>query len=92
MVVLVGVAVSPGALLSPGVLVEEVLGNERCRWGQFWVLWCFGFMGASGADGAFLGFERCRSLWRCFLVMKKVECPPPTPARIVMVFVLGDGV
>jgi hypothetical protein len=43
-----GVA-SPGALLSPGVLV----GN----------------------------FEQCRSVWRYFLIMEKIEPPPPTPRQ-----------
>jgi hypothetical protein len=52
----VGLAASPGALLSPGVLVGRVLG-----------------------------FERCRSVWRYFLIMEKVEFPPPTPARIRLV-------
>jgi hypothetical protein len=50
----VGVAGSPGALLSPGVLV----GN----------------------------FEQCRSVWRYFLIIEKIEPPPLTPARMGMVW------
>jgi hypothetical protein len=62
-------------------------GHQQCRWcGLGFRALPVGWSWDSSVAGRLvLGFERCRWVWRYFLVMGKVGSPPPTPARIGMV-------